>query len=504
MRRLYDPGLMQLYGQRGSIPAGRGPATVRLRRRAWLAAAWLAFNAAVFAQTGMQADAAAGRTASSGPTLIIPIEGPIEKALLYVIRRGLAQAEAQQAGAVVFVMNTPGGQLDATEEIIRLLLQTRVPTCTLVQSRALSAGAIIAMATDRIYMAPGSVIGDALPIMITPFGGVQELPEAVQEKAVSGVAAMIRSAAQQKGHDPQLAEAMVRRELEYKIGDLVVSPAGQLLTLTDTEAARPVGAEGRPLLSRGTVAGLTELLQREGRDEQQTVTLQVTAAERTARLIESFSVILLAAGLLGIYIEFKTPGFGLPGIAGIVCLALFFWGHHIAGLAGMAEILIFAIGAACLVVEIFVTPGFGMLGITGMLLMLFAVFSAMAPSLPDFKWATISGGNLQVPLMKAAGAVVLSGAAAWLLGSRLPRSTVFQRITLQAAHNRQRGYSAGPDTRQWLDRTGKALTDLRPAGIGEVDGHRLDVVTRGEYLPAGTPVRIVETHGARIIVEEKT
>lgn len=498
---------MQLLEQRRSFRAGWDLAAGRLMRLLRLAAAGLAFCAGMCADgsTGVTA-AADGRpaAASPGPTYIIPIEGPIEKALLYVIRRGLAQAAEQQAGAVVFVMNTPGGQLDATEEIIRLLLQTRVPTCTLVQPRALSAGAIIAMATDRIYMTPGSVIGDALPIMITPFGGVQDLPEAIQEKAVSGVAAIIRSAAQQKGHDPQLAEAMVRRELEYKSGDVVISPAGQLLTLTDTEAARPVGADGQPLLSRGTVANLAELLQREGRDAKKTLTLQVTAAERIARLIESFSVILLAAGLLGLYIEFKTPGFGLPGIAGIICLALFFWGHHIAGLAGMGEILIFIIGAVCLAVEIFVTPGFGLLGITGLLMMLFALFSAMAPSLPDWQWQTIAGGKLQVPLLKAAGAVVLCGAAAWFVGTRLPRSSVFQRITLQASHDRQRGFSAGPDTRQWLDQAGQALTDLRPAGIGAFDGQRLDIVTRGEYLPAGTPIRVVETHGARIIVEEKT
>ncbi len=447
------------------------------------------------------AAALAPAAAAGALTYVIPIEGPIEKALLYVIRRGMMQAEQRQAAAVVFVMNTPGGQLDATEEIVRLLLKTRVPTYTLVQSRALSAGAIIAMATDRIYMTPGSIIGDALPIMITPFGGVQELPEAMQEKAVSAVSAMIRSAAQQKGHDPQLAEAMVRRELEFKIGDLVISPAGQLLTLTDTEAARPAGAPGRPLLSQGTVGGLTELLKREGRDAAETVTLQVTAAEKIARLIESFSVILLAAGLLGLYIEFKTPGFGLPGIAGIICLALFFWGHHIAGLSGMGEILLFTLGVVCLLVEIFVTPGFGMLGVTGILLVLLALFSAMAPGLPDFTWPS-AVKNLQIPLLKVAGSVVLCGLAAWMLGSRLPHSPLFRRIMLQAADDRRSGYSAGPDTRQWLGQTGNALTALRPAGTGAFGEHHLDIVTRGEYLAAGTPVRIVETHGARIVVEE--
>ena len=251
---------------------------------------------------------------------------------MYVIRRGLAQAAERQAGAVVFVIDTPGGQLDATEEIIRLLLQTRVPTYTLVQSRALSAGAIIAMATDRIYMTPGSIIGDALPIMITPFGGVQELPEAVQEKAVSGVAAIIRSAAQQKGQ-PQ-AEAMVRRELEYTSGGIVINPAGQLLTYR-TEAARPVGPDGQPLLSQGTVADLAELLQREGRDAKPTVTLVVTAAEKIARnrILFCYPVGARHTGVI-----YRVQNSGLVcRVSAASLLDAVFLGDHIAGLAGMGE-----------------------------------------------------------------------------------------------------------------------------------------------------------------------
>ena len=198
--------------------------------------------------------------APDAPVYVVPVRGQIEGALLYVLRRGIAEAERHNAAAIVLVMDTPGGTLDAAGDIVRSIQNARPPVYTFVEKDSFSAGAIIALATKGIFMAPGSVIGDALPIMMTPFGGVQEMSEGLEEKAVSAVAALVRSAAQNAGHDPELAEKMVRRELEFKIGDEIISPAGRLLTLTADEAARP-GKEGRPLLSAGTAADMPALLE---------------------------------------------------------------------------------------------------------------------------------------------------------------------------------------------------------------------------------------------------
>src|ERR1039457_5528583 len=154
----------------------------------------------------------------------IPIHGMIEPALLYVIRRGVAEAGAVNANAIVFLMDTPGGTVDAATEIVRTIQNIKVPTYTLVENHAFSAGAIIALATKQIYMPPGSVIGDAMPILMTPGGTVEAMPDDIKEKSVSGVAALIRSAAQQSGHDPEVAEKMVRRETELKIDDVVLCP----------------------------------------------------------------------------------------------------------------------------------------------------------------------------------------------------------------------------------------------------------------------------------------
>lgn len=441
--------------------------------------------------------------AASGPIYVIPVHGMIEPALLYVMRRGVAEAERNQAAAIVLSMDTLGGRLDAATDIVRLMQRVRVPTYTFVEKNAISAGAIIALSTDKIFMGPGSVIGDAMPIMMSPTGGAQEMPEAIEEKTVSAVAALIRAAAQESGHDPQLAEAMVRRELEYKIGDEVISPAGQLLTLTNVEAEREVGPPEarRKLLSAGTRDNLEAMLASEGLAGRETRTLEVTSAERIARFIAALAPMLLMAGLLGLYIEFKTPGFGLPGLLGVLALALFFWGHHIAGLAGMEELVIFLVGLGLILIEIFVLPGFGFPGVLGIMLVVWSLLSAMMHRLPGGSWLP-SLPELQLPVFKLSLAIVMSGVAALLLGRFLPKTPLYGHLVLKQATSTGQGYSAGPTGNTGLlGALGRTATALRPGGAMLVDDRRIDVVTRGEFVEADAPVRVVEVHGNRVVVE---
>jgi membrane-bound serine protease (ClpP class) len=443
----------------------------------------------------------ATNTAPDGPVYVIPIKDVIENALIYVIRRGLNEAEAHNASAIIFDMDTPGGRLDSAEEILSMLRGVKVPTYTFVNPNAISAGAIIAMGTDHIWMTPGSKIGDAMPIMISMFGNVEEMPEAIEEKSVSYVAALIRSAAQHKGHDPQLAEAMVRRDSEFKIGDEVISPKGRLLTLTNKDAERLVGPEKRPLLSAGTVGSIDELLVKIGKADKPRIELQVTQAEKIARLIESLSVILLALGLLGIYIEFKTPGFGLPGILGILFLAIWFWGYNIAGLAGMEEFALFILGLALIIVEIFVVPGFGYLGISGIILVMVSILMAMVQYYPGDPWYP-TFPKLRTPMTNLGLASILSVAGLLLASRFLPKSTAFRKLILESATARTEGFAASPDTSNRISQTGITLTPLRASGAATFDGQRLNVVTRGEFIEAGQRVRIIEAHGNRIVVEK--
>ena len=441
-----------------------------------------------------------GATASADVVYTIPIRGMIEPALLYVIRRGVAEAEDVNAKAVIFVMDTPGGTLQAASDIVRTIQKIKVPTYTFVEKDAFSAGAIIALATKNIYMAPGTVIGDAMPIMMSPIGGAQEMPDDLKEKAVSAVAALVRAAAEEGGHNKELAEKMVRRELEFKIGNEVISPAGQLLTLTNIEAERKVGKDKKPLLSKGTFKDVNDLLKGVGLENATVRELQVTAIEKVARYIAALAPIFLIVGLLGLYVEFKMQGAVLPGVVGVICLAIFFWGHHIAGLAGAEDILIFLLGFALLVVELLFIPGFGFLGFLGIAMMLWAMFDAMVEKYPGGPWYP-TWPVVQIPLIKLSVALIGTAVAAMFLGKYLPETRLFKNIGLDAATSRKDGYAASDDSGSLVGLEGRALSPLRPAGSAEFGDRRLDVVTRGDYLAGGMRIRIVETHGNRIIVE---
>lgn len=432
---------------------------------------------------------------------IIPIRGMIEPALLYVIRRGLDEAHSAKAGVVIFVMDTPGGTLDAAQEIVRTIQQLDIPTYTFVEKNAFSAGAIIALATDHIYMAPGSVIGDALPIMISPFGQIQEMPEDVREKAVSAVAALVRAAAQQSGHREDVAEKMVRRETELKIGDELICPTGRLLTLTNVEAERKIGPDQRPLLSEGTFESVDALLTHLGLEKAQRKEMEITAAEKVARFIAALGPLFLIVGLAGIYIEMRTPGFGLPGIVGILSLVIFFWGHHIAGLAGMEEITVFAMGALLLIIEILWIPGFGAVGLAGILLMLGALVSAMVRKYPAGPWIP-TWGDVQWPLVKLSVALLGATALGVLLGPFLPKLPFFDRLVLAKATKLDEGFTAAKDDQSLLGLSGTTLSPLRPSGAALFGDRKLDVITQGDFIDAGRAVRIVGVHGSRIIVEE--
>jgi membrane-bound serine protease (ClpP class) len=440
---------------------------------------------------------------SNGLVYVIPIKGMIERGLVYVIRRGVTEAVAKNADAIIFEMDTPGGRLDAAEEIVNIIASVKTETFTFVEAEAISAGAIIAMATDQIYMSPGSRIGDAMPIMVSPFGTPQEMDEGLKEKSVSYVSALIRSTAQRKNHDPQLAEAMVRREIEYRIGDNVICPTNQLLTMTNVEAEQIVNRDGKdaPLLSMGTVADRDELLEKIGRTGSETKEFLVSPAEDIARYIEMFSAFLLIGGLLGIYVEFKTPGFGFPGITGIILLAIWFWGHHVAGLAGMGESLLFIVGAALLLVEIFVIPGFGVTGIAGITLMMTALLMAMVQHYPGLPWYQPPVIHMQKAITVLGSSLLTTLVLVLILARFLPETPLFRRMALASALTSESGFQASGKTDDLVGLKGVAGSPLHPAGIGLFGDKRLDVVARGDFIDKDAPIVVAETHGNRIVVE---
>jgi membrane-bound serine protease (ClpP class) len=440
-------------------------------------------------------------TTNTASTVVIPIQSIIGKGLLYVIRRGVDRALNENATTIIFDMNTPGGRVDVMEEIIRTLidLPENIETITFINKDALSAGSMIAIATKHIYMAPGSRIGASA--IVTQGGDIEEGD--MKEKHVSAMTSLVRRAATSSGHDPDLVESMIRRDMEYKVGDEIICKEGQLLTLSDLDATRIVTRESgeEPLLAAGTADSLDDLLTQLGLSDTPIHRIEVTSTERIASFIELFSMIFLAGGLLGIYIEFKTPGFGIPGIAGMALLAIFFWGHHIAGLTGGLELVIFAAGIMLLALEIFVIPGFGAAGFAGLFLILLSLFMAMVEHYPGTEWFKLPTPQLDGALIDLGLALAMTLGLGLIVARILPRTDAFQHLMLTTELDSGHGVVAAAPSEKLLGARGKAVSPLHPAGFGTFEGKRVNVVARGSFIDDGTPIVVAETHGNRIVVE---
>jgi len=478
--------------------------TMKYTILAIMSATLLILNTFVYGQTNVSTLEKSTPVPSNSLVIVIPIEGMIERGLLYVIRRSLEQAVNEKATAVILDMNTPGGRVDVTEDIMRLLidLPDTITTYTYVNKDALSAGALITISTDRIYMAPGSRIGASAIVGAT--GDIEDGD--LKEKHVSALVALARSAAETKLHDPDLIEAMIRKDMTYSIGEEVICKEGQLLTLTERDASRIIAdtdGHERTLLAVGTVDTLDALLEAENLHKSTVRTIRLTHAERIARYIELFSFIFLAAGLLGIYIEFKTPGFGLPGILGGVMLAIFFWGHRIVGLSGDIELVLFALGLILLLVELLVIPGFGVTGIAGIGLILLSVFFSMIRPTPGAPWFQLPPIQLEHALQNLGASLALAFAFGMLATRFLPKTKTFQHLMLNTdLANVHDAPITTADEMPVIGMTGTAITALRPAGYASVNERRVGVVASGEFIEQGDKLVISDVRGNRIIVEK--
>ncbi len=443
---------------------------------------------------------------------VLPIRDGIAPPLTYVVRRGVKEAISAKADLLVLDMKTDGGRLDTTEDIIAILGEFKGDTICYVNDRAFSAGAFIAVATKKIYMAPQSVIGAATPIMMSPEGGVQAVPAGVEAKMTSAVRALVRRVAQKNGHNPEVVEAMIDRNKELKIGDATINPKGEVLTLTDIEAAKKYGEPPVPLLSSGTVASLDALLAQLGYASARRVDIKPTGAERLGTWINAISPVLLIIGIICMYIEFKTPGFGAPGIISIAAFAVYFVGGYIAGFSGLEWMLVFVVGVILLALEFFVFPGTMALGIAGGLLVALGIVMALidlypgVPSTPGLPALPRLAGPsrdsiqhaLQVMLITAAGSAV----AVWLASKWLPKTSIYAALVSQGASGSATSANFAKQEKKLVGLTGVTVSALRPSGKAQFGDAILDVMSQGDMLSKGTNVRVIGVDGGTAIVEK--
>src|SRR6266568_1483484 len=431
--------------------------------------------------------------------VVVPLRGEISPSLLMFLRRAEKVAESNSASAIIFEMNTYGGRLDAAEEIISALNHASVPTYTFINSNAGSAGSLIALATQHIYMAPVSAIGAAAPVL--PTG--EDLPLTQREKTISYWSAVIRSSAMKNGHNPDVGEAFMNKEKEVKIGDRVVHAKGTLLTLNAQEATEKFN--GKALLADGIADSVVDLMQKAGL-KGNAVALGPTGFEQLAFWITALAPLLLLGGIIGAYLEFKIPGASLPGIISAICFALFFLGHYLAGLAGWEVVALFVLGILLVLIEIlFFAHSTIVFGVLGVFLMLASLLWAMIDRYPEQPLLP-SGKMLALPLLNLFIAIVGSFIVIAMLARYLPRTSIYRRFALLDSN--PPGPSLAGVPREFATAItlkpgmqGTAVTVLRPSGKARFADHVVDVVTEGEFIAPQTPITVIQTDGMRVVVK---
>lgn len=465
---------------------------------------------------------------------VIDIRNEIGSGINAYISDGIKLAEQAGADAIVFDVDTPGGRVDSAVNIIRAIQNTQIPTIAFVNRQAISAGAMISIACNQIVMTSGGTIGDSAPVNIQG--------QEVGEKAISYIQGTIRATAERENRNPDIAEAMVDKELvlvklndgqiikllpeEYAAREEtgeemeILCAQGKLLTLSTQQALEYEFADAQAetlteLLAQyeivevaGTKLPLTEedIMQRQREYgvsqvnrlkslvDASVTKVRTTLADRIVFFITNpfISSLLLSLGLLGIFIEVRSPGFGVPGLLGILCVGLFFGGHMLTRIDAGWAFLLFLLGIALIALEVFVIPGFGIAGILGIIMMLGSVFFVFDGAY-----------NLRTAVLWLSISVIMTSALAILAVFILPETPIFQRFALSTVMDADLGYhsSSPEDFQAYLGQSGTALTPLRPAGTAKIGDKRVDVVTVGDFIHANRRIRVVEVEGPKVFVE---
>ncbi|WP_249292174.1 NfeD family protein [Metabacillus flavus] len=403
--------------------------------------------------------------------LIIPVKTEVDSVLAVFIERNIKRAEKEHVRQIVLDINTPGGSLQAALDISEQLRKTKIPTASYINTRALSAGAYIALSTDSIYITEQSKIGAAAVIK----GNGDD----ADKKTQSFWLAELKETAESSGRDPVYALAMADASIDlpkYNAGK------GKLLTLTGKQALEVNYAEGE-------ADSMNEVLAALNFSKANAETANMSFAEQAARFLTNPVIIplLLTIAFLGLLLELYTPGFGIFGFLGLSALFLFFFGHLAAGLAGLGAVLFFITGMILLIAELFL-PG-GIIGLAGVA----AIGYSMIISADNPVWMGISIG------IAAAVCIIASILLTKVFGKKMK---FFKKFILNDAVDTKSGYISNRSRVELIGKTGICLTALRPAGTVEIDGERVDAVSEGTFTEKGKQVKVVKTEGIRVVVRE--
>ncbi len=392
------------------------------------------------------------------------------------------EAEKTEADLVIIEMDTYGGVLTDAKEIVDRIMQFKQPVWVFINSDAASAGALISIACDSIYMSPGATIGAATV--------VDAQGEKAPDKYQSYMRSIMRSTAEEKGRDPRIAEGMVDESIVIE----GIKEEGQVITFSTSEAIQHGFCDAR-------VQSIDEILERAGIGDYTLTTFELGWTEKIIRIILNpfISSLLILMIIGGIYFEMQTPGLGFAGLAALIALILYLVPYYLNGLAENWEILAFFIGLGLIAVEIFVLPGFGVAGVAGITLTVGSLFLIMLNN-QAFDFEFVPANDILYALAAAVGGT-LGGILLLLIGgTRLPNTRFFRRIALTDTQNRSEGYVSFQLGETLLGKRGTAETVLRPSGKVLIDGRLYDASTRGDYIQKGQVVEVISEEGPSLKV----
>ncbi|MCP4687505.1 MAG: serine protease [Desulfobacterales bacterium] len=456
--------------------------------------------------------------ASSKKAYVIPVSGDVQPGMASFIQRAFRDLADGPDVLYILEMDTFGGRVDSALKIVDSLTEKRQgKTVAFITYKAISAGALISLACNDLVMKHNTTIGDCAPITYSSEG-----PEMLGEKFQSPLRAKFRALARRNNYPVTLAEAMVTAEMKVfrveldgeihymdagEFEDLTpdrkekvtskktIVDEGELLTMDDVEA-RDLG------FSRASVSDLQELLAHLEAADYEVVRLEESWSEDLVRFVGMISPILMMIGLAALYTEMQAPGFGAPGVIGILFLGLVFFNQHLAGMADHTELLIILLGLALLACEVFVIPGFGIAGYTGLFLIAFGFVLSLQDFVipdPELPWeGELMLKNVAWMLVSCIGAFIISLS---ILRYVFPKLAVvgvkgpYLAATLEASHADSEEASGAR-----VGQSGVAMTFLRPSGKAKIGGEIFDVITEGEFMEKGSPVTITRIEGNRVIV----
>lgn len=403
-----------------------------------------------------------------------------------ITQKAMEAAVDQKADYLVLDLNTYGGLVTDADSIRSKLMKSTIPTIVFIRNNAASAGALISIACDSIYMQTGSTIGAAAV--------VREDGSYAEEKYQSYMRTKMRATAEATNRDPDIAEGMVNPNVVIE----GVTKEGEIITFTVEDAL----LNGYCNAKTETLEEMYELMKLEN---PTVIKHEISSIEKLIQFLvkPAVSGVLLLVLLGGIYFELQTPGVGFPLAASAIAAILYFAPQYLEGFAANWEILLFVVGVALIITEVFFIPGFGVAGIAGISAVMISLALALLKNINGFDFTFVPSAKIGAAFLMVSSIMVVGVIMLIFASKNIANTRAFRRLTLSTEQNKEEGYVISASSEKSLEgQEGVVVADLRPAGKIEIGDEQYDAQSDGEYLLVGTKVKVSKQQGAYLIVKE--